>query len=318
MTSSRGLAFLILVSMNLSSIAAASRGHESDIAAGGAFTCDFGLASDLSFAQVAPVLERDRMFMAARPGFIRKLVPFRIDPATGALSSGGRYLFATREDANAYRAWATNEFALDGTLFFERPYFLAPDCRAWSVIGAHDFAPLETDHVLVRTERWSVPSRNQRALLNDRWPEIRAAGAARGLASVWLLYDKHDAVVSLVSVANRTGSPDPHAPDFASLMTFEHAPSLAEIFADRLWTLLFDRTHWVLTSWLPFVTGDTGAPSVWPNSPPFPQPFPGDGVCEVSRGENSATAPGDCPVLCGNGVANAGETTADCPGDVRI
>jgi hypothetical protein len=73
-----------------------------------------------------------------------------------------------------------------------------------------------------------------------------------------------------------------------------------------------------VTTWLPFHAGDSGAPSLWPNSPPFPQPYAGDGVCEVSRGENSLTAPADCLPACGNGVADAGETTLNCPGDVRV
>src|ERR1044071_2783839 len=73
-----------------------------DLAARGAFTCDFGLPGNMPFDQVPAILERDRTFMSARPGFVRKLVPLGIDPFTGDLSSGGRYLFESKQDADAY------------------------------------------------------------------------------------------------------------------------------------------------------------------------------------------------------------------------
>jgi hypothetical protein len=60
-----------------------------------------------------------------------------------------------------------------------------------------------------------------------------------------------------------------------------------------------------------------GEPSLWPNSPPFPEPYAGDGVCEVSRGETFETAPSDCSATCGDGIAQEGENNMSCPGDVR-
>lgn len=252
----------------LEHVLAGDRGHARDLAAGGAFTCDFGLPAEIAFDQVPQILERDRSLMAARPGFIRKYVPLRIGPFDGAISSGGRYLFATREHADAYRDWVSDEFVLDGVLFLQRPYFLAPDCRSWSVIGAHDFSDTAR-HVVVRTERWRVPEENQRRLLIERWPLVRDAAAAQGLASVWLLYDRHEGVVSLVSVANRVAPPDPSVPDFPSLLALELNPSAGVIFDDQPWPRIFDRTSWVLTTWF---SADSGAPSLWPNSPPFPKP----------------------------------------------
>src|SRR5262245_2967208 len=75
--------------------------QETDLQAGGAFTCDFGLPGALPLDQVPPLIERDRMYMTARPGLIRKLVPIGLDFAMGNLWSGGRYLFDTKEDADA-------------------------------------------------------------------------------------------------------------------------------------------------------------------------------------------------------------------------
>ncbi len=229
-----------LVSVNLARPVAAA--HDDDIPAGGAFTCDFGLPSDLPFDQVPVLLERDRMVMAARPGFIRKLVPLRIDPANGGVSSGGRYLFETRRQAEAYRNWVTNQFELDGVLFFDRPYLLGPDCHAWSVIGAHDFWDIHAAQVLVRTERWLAPGPNYAQFLKHRWPAIRAAAEDQGLSSVWLLYNREEDLVSLVSVTNRFVPPNPIAPDFASLLALQDAPPLGQVFDDQPWTRTF-RPH---------------------------------------------------------------------------
>lgn len=287
-----------------------------NIGAGGAFTCDFGLPPAMDFGAVPGILERDRMYQSARTGFVRKLVPLRIEFATNELFSGGRYLFTSREEADAYKAWVENDYVLDGTRFFSRPYFLSPDCHAWSVIGAHDFAPLDSSHIVVRTERWSVPDRNQRTRLMDRWPSLVDAARARAFASVWLLYNKQEQLVSVVYFGARVAPPDPTVPDFATLAAIEFGPALGDVFTDQPWTKTFDRSHWTLTSWLPFAAGDHGEPSTWPNSPPFPMPYPGDGVCEVSRGEDFTNAPMDCTETCGNGVADPGENNASCPGDV--
>jgi len=245
---------------------------DGDLTARGAFTCDFGLPANMPFDQVPAILERDRTFMSARRGFVRKLVPLGIDPFTGDLSSGGRYLFDSKQNADAYRDWVTNDFVLDGVPFFDRPYFIAPDCHSWEVVGAHDFSDIHTSHAFIRTERWQLPAGNDVHLLKDRWPAIRAAADARGLASVWLLYNKHEDMVSLVYVSDHIVPATPYAPDFISLMTIASAPPLGAIFDDQPWARTFDRTQFTLTIWFPFQEGDTGEPSLWPNSPPFPQP----------------------------------------------
>ncbi|HEX9412495.1 MAG TPA: hypothetical protein VF916_03250 [Ktedonobacterales bacterium] len=63
--------------------------------ASAAFTCDFAISKDASPPDIVPMIERDRTIMTARPGFLRKFIPLRIDPASGNLLSGGRYLFRT-------------------------------------------------------------------------------------------------------------------------------------------------------------------------------------------------------------------------------
>ena len=320
------LVLLLLLSslLSLSSVRATADDEEDErgprpgnIQARGAFTCDFTIPGN-SPLDVAPVIERDRMYMAERPGMQRKQIPLRFDNATGDLLSGGRYLFDTRQQAEAYKSWAEDDFALDGTLFFDRPYFLDRDCHSWRVIGAHNFQDLQRQ-VVLRTERWSVPDDSQMHTLKQRWPQIMAAASERGLTGAWLLYNKEEQLVQVVYFADRVAPPNPFVPDFASLGALESAPALGSIFDGQPgWARTFDRTQWVLTVWFPFVLGDHGQPSLWPNSPPLPEAYVGDGVCEVSRGENHASAPTDCGPLCGNGVCDAGEGTQNCPGDCRI
>lgn len=138
-----------------------------NIQARGCFTCDFTIPGN-SPLNVAPVIERDRMFMAERPGMQRKQIPLGF-AANGDLLSGGRYLFESRQQAEQYKDWVQNDFVLDGTLFFDRPYFLNPDCHAWRLIGGHNFQDVQ-HQVVLRTERWSVPDTNQLDNLKRSWP----------------------------------------------------------------------------------------------------------------------------------------------------
>lgn len=320
------LMLLLLQSMLLafSSARAASNDDDDDdndprpgnIQARGSFTCDFTIPFDPDL-NVAPIIERDRMFMAARPGMQRKQIPMSFD-ASNNLLSGGRYLFNTRLQAERYKDWVQNDFALDGIQFFDRPYFLNPDCHAWRVIGAHNFKDLQYQTVL-RTERFSVPHASQMHKLKQRWPQIMVAAAQRGLTGAWLLYNKEEQLVQIVYFADRVSPPDPYVPDVEGLSKLASTTPLGAIFDGQSgWTKTFDRTQWVLTVWFPFVLGDHGLPSLWPNSPPLPIAFEGDGVCEVSRGETNANAPTDCGLKCGNGVCNAGEDNKKCPGDCRL
>jgi hypothetical protein len=236
---------------------------------------------------------------------------------TGNIFSGGRYLFDTALHASQYKEWVFNSYNLDGILFFNRPYFLHPECHAWEVIGAHDFQDIHSSQIVLRTERWAVPPASQRDMLREKFTALLAQAQMRGLTSVWLLYNQDEALVSLVYFGRRVAPNDPRMPDVASFQALANQSHLGAIFDDQKWTQTFDRTQWTLTIWFPFMLGDRGEPSLWPNTPPFPQPYAGDGVCEVSRGESAATTP-DCPPVCGDGIAQPGENSTNCPGDVRL
>jgi hypothetical protein len=316
--------FAAVLGMLLLTATGAAAGADGEAQPGGAFTCDFGLSSDpllLPPGQIASSIERDRMYMAARPGLLHKHIPISFDPRDPSgktVFSGGRYLFDTAEHARAYRDWVFNSYVLDGVHFLKRPYFLSPECHAWTVIGAHDFADIHSSQIVLRTERWSLRNARQPVwALEQKFAAVLAAAQTRGLTSVWLLYDPEEALASLVYFAGRAGPSDPSMPDTASLSVLADAPRLGEIFDDQGWKRTFDRTQWALTIWFPFALGDRGEPALWPNTPPFFLPYPGDGVCEVSRGESSIDAP-ECLPTCGDGIAQAGENSMNCPGDVRL
>jgi hypothetical protein len=292
-----------------------------DISSGGAFTCDLTLPGsilgDTSQEPIGAALERDRMLMARRPGMLRKHIPLSIDPATGNLLAGGRYLFDTAAHARQYKQFVEG-FTLDGVKFLERPIFLDHDCHAWTTIGARDFADIHTTQVVFRTERWSVPMKNQREILGDRWVSIRRAAGQRGLTSVWLLYNDHERLASLIYFAGRSGPKDSNVPDVVALGTLQGAPALGDLLSDLPYDKVLDRTQFSWTIWFPFLAGDRGEPSLWPHSPPLAEAFSGDGVCEVSRGETHDNSPDDCGPTCGDGICQLGEGTQSCPGDCGL
>jgi hypothetical protein len=255
---------------------------------------------------------------------LHKHIPFRPDAGAavegGLAFSGGRYLFNTVEHARDYERFVKREFTLDGVQFLSRSYFLAPDCHSWEVIAATHFAGLG-HQILVRTERFAVESGRARPLLGERWPALRAQAEAQGYTGVWLLYEPQEALASVVAFADRLTPDSALAPDLAGLAALEASAPLGNVFVDQKWPRVFDRTHWTLTTWLPFEAGDHGLPSLWPYSAfPSPERPVADGLCEPSRGENGVNNPDQCLPNCGDAVAQReeGEDTQTCPSDVRI
>jgi hypothetical protein len=132
---------------------------------------------------------------------------------------------------------------------------------------------------------------------------------------VWLVENEDEGLAQLVYFGKRVDPVDPTTPDFASLGALAGAPPLGDGVVPAGFQRIFDRTQWVFTVWFPFVPGDRGPASLWLNSPPFPAPSCGDGVCEPSRGESGSTCPADCAPACGDAVCEPGETTDACPSD---
>jgi hypothetical protein len=237
------------------------------IDAKGAVTVDFGLPGKIPLDRVIPAIERDRMIMAARPGFRQKHLPIRPDPDTGNVLSGGRYLFNTVEDAEQYRSWAQNDFIVDGVKFFERPSFIDPVAYVWTVVGAQNWADYSS-HAVIRSERWRYVHGLDHGL-EQTWPRICKEAEARGLASVWLLHNEAEHLAGLVSIARHT---EPGHADDTSVRALETSPSLGTLFEEPRCVKVFDRTSLVLTIWFPVAEGSSDVPALWPNSPPMPAP----------------------------------------------
>ncbi|MBL4689142.1 MAG: hypothetical protein JKY37_31405, partial [Nannocystaceae bacterium] len=297
-------------------------GQLGNIEARAAFSCDFELDPSFPMELVGPAIARDRMYMAGMPGLVHgKHLPLSIDFQTGQFFSGGRYLFDTKSNATHYREFVTEDYVLDGFQFLERPGVLDPSCFQWKNIAAYEFGDIGTDHVVMRTERWSIPGHgNKTHFLRSLAEDLSEDAEGRGLTGVWLLYNRQERFVEIVHVGGRVGPIEPGELDVASVGALATAPTLGEEFDERGWDKVLDRTHFVLSIWFPFELGDQGEPAVWPNSPPLPEPYCGDALCVPSRGEDAVTCPQDCTINCGDAVCQPGEgeDTANCPGDCRL
>lgn len=231
------------------------------IHAAGAFTGDFGISPDAPAAEIPGEIERDREIMARRPGMRQKHVPIHLDPHTGRLFAGGRYLFDRYEDAEAYRRWVTEEFAVDGVPFPARGYFVEPRFLAWRVAGAWDFAPLQT-HGGIRFQRWSLAAGVDEMRLRGAWNAIRHAAERAGLASVWLLWSEERREAALVTITALNAPPEVAGEDDRALTAALDGIALVRTF---------DRVDLVWTLWMPRAAAGE-PPSLWPNSPPLPAP----------------------------------------------
>jgi hypothetical protein len=281
----------------------------------GAVSCDFDFALTVNPLTIAPIIERDRMYMAERPGMQEKHIPFSPQTLMLRARTGGRYLFDSYQRARHYLTWVQQDYVLDGVHFFQRADFINPVCHVWEVVGAWEPGDPRTSHHFIRTERLRGPAGlippQLRALLEARWDQLRADAQQRQLTGARLLYSPDEQLIEIVYLASNAQF---------SLLGLQSLPSLGLPLIEDGSSREFDRTQFVLTVWFPFVLGDLGEPAPFPNTPPLPGPLCSDGVCEVSRGESRTTCMLDCPVHCGDATCQSGEgeSTTNCPGDCRL
>jgi len=212
--------------------------------------------------------------MVGQPGMRHKYLPLRHDPATGAISTGGRYLFRAYEDATKYRDFLEAK-VLPGeqTTFWKRPFFSNTMRFAWRAAGAHDLAPITT-HDLTRFEHFSVPDAKFEARLAELFPAFLEAARRLDLAHVSLMFQPEHSLVGVITAATREGR---HIPSFETVRLSIDALALRGSVSEALLTELgarkiFDRTSLNLAVWLPLSEQAGGSPAIWPNSPPIPAP----------------------------------------------
>jgi hypothetical protein len=111
------------------------------IDAKGAFTSEIDLPPVIKPGEVNTVAEADRPHLVDQPGMRHKYLPLRHDPATGAISTGGRYLFRGYEDATKYRDFLESKVfpnLLEASVLLQhRPVRLARDWRSRSRSDHH-------------------------------------------------------------------------------------------------------------------------------------------------------------------------------------
>ncbi|HKX12053.1 MAG TPA: hypothetical protein VJP40_02785 [bacterium] len=294
----------------------------------GAFSCDFTVDLAVS-GNPAPTVERDRIWLqqgalelkpswAPDPGMLQKHIPI-IQAGETTVFAGGRYLFTSRLQAARYEDLILNDYTYpEGVNFLSRTEFSDSECRDWGVVIAWRFTELNT-HTAMRTERFDtgrttlLQEATLRLALLLKAPEILAEAKARGLGEVHILHNAEDHKVQIVYFQPRL---IPDNPDGAALGKLLSEAPFGDFLQGLNLTPVFDRTAFVFNVWLPYEEGDTGEAALWPNSPPLPGPYCGDGVCVPSHGENGANCAADCAPGCGNGSCEEPEESKDdCPVD---
>src|SRR5258707_15218787 len=125
---------------------------------------------------------------ARGPGLVAFSPALGHTPVSDVSPAGGDFLSRTARAARQYQTWLWNDFVLDGVAFFDRPFFLNPECHVWDVVGVADLAPYDEHQVVLRTERFRVPATSQDPLLAASWSDILPETRRRGLTGGGLLH----------------------------------------------------------------------------------------------------------------------------------
>ncbi|WP_027583989.1 hypothetical protein [Bradyrhizobium sp. Ai1a-2] len=244
------------------------------IEAKGAFTSDIDLPPVVRPGSLNTLVEQDRPPIVDQSGMRHKYVPLRHDPVTGAISSGGRYLFRGYEDAIRFRDYLDGlTFPGEQTTFWKRPFFSNAVRFVWRVAGAHDIAPITT-HDLTRFERYSVDNAKFEARLPELFPAFLEAARRLDLAHITLMFQPEYNLVGVLTAATRESRQTPSfeplrlSVDKLALRGSASEARLTELGAQKI----FDRTSFNVAVWLPLSAQAGGEPAIWPNSPPIPEP----------------------------------------------
>jgi len=243
------------------------------VACQAAFIADFDVDPNIPTSVLVSKIETDRGRMDVRRGMRSKYVPLRFDPATGAHQIGGRYLYDAWDDVLDYMRFTSEELEFEpGIKFWDRSFFTNIDKRAWQVVGAHDFTPLQT-HYVSRFERFVYESESVTKALEAVWPVIRDAAEKEGSASIWLLIQPTERQIGLLTVGTQFPGNDEAERASRTLAELEHAESLSRLIPGEILVQpVFDRTSLNLSVWLPRSRSAGGDSSIFPTYPVHPLP----------------------------------------------
>lgn len=230
----------------------------------------FDVAGSEDATAIVDSIEADRPHYTTRPGLVRKLLPLAIDAATGKVTSGGCYLFASLENAQAYLRWTGEEYRVDDLLFHERPFVANLSCFVGSVVGAHDFDSLQTAQASVRIQLWQAPTHRAGQIARAAWRELKAAAEEMSLSGIWLAFEPDTDRIALITVIHRTESA--RGDDYDAWNRLSSEPSTGNVLSkDAALASVHDACMWIFTVWQPPRNG-TQTLGLWPNSPPLPSP----------------------------------------------
>jgi len=245
------------------------------IACAGCFTGEFGLGEGLPMDEAPYVIARDRIIEGRAFNFNRKLLPISVDRASGGRHAGGYYLLPTAGEAARMCRWyqdPVDGFVLDGTPILQRSYFIEPVAHYWRVVGAEDFASLESAQHVVRFERWRGAAADLESRLQALWPTVRQIAQDQHLAAVWLLVNP-DQKESVGLVTSLSSPPDQESPEpgFGGIDELSSLGGAGAAVSELPGlSRSFDRTSWIFSIWFPYRDWRNSKKLLWPNSPPFP------------------------------------------------
>lgn len=246
------------------------------IDAQGAFTAEIHIAARVSPQDVWNDQQHGSQVMGQRPGMYLKYLPCRFHEVSGAILTGGAYLFRTLAEAEAYDDWTTNEFQVGDpkTTFWKQPLFESVRHWSWEVVGAHNFAPV-AKHAIIRFQRWSYNTHDRPAtkaadvasLVRQLYPVLKDAAEKRGATSFWLLHRPQDRMIA-AQMTFAKGEGEDYDSIREAVMGVGELPSIGHIFPDAFSTeVLLDRTSPLLAVWLPMAESAKGVKVACPIFP---------------------------------------------------
>ncbi|KAI8712517.1 hypothetical protein NCS52_01350100 [Fusarium sp. LHS14.1] len=245
--------------------------EKGEIKAKGAFTAEIHIAVRVSLQDVWNDQYAGSQIMAKRPGMYLKYLPCRYHEVSGDMLTGGAYLFTTKEEAEDYSNWTSNEFEVGEpkTKYWKQPHFKSVTHWTWDVIGAYNFKPVD-EHAIGRFQRWTYDIKNAESILKQLYPVMKDGAEKREATSFWLLHRPEDKMIGIQMTFAKTKQDD-HDSALEDVVSASELPDLGEIFPDRLEAELeLDRTSALLAVWLPLAHHAKGVKVESPNFPALP------------------------------------------------